>query len=68
MIKIKWLARFMGVKWLRESGYVFLLLVFLHRVTYWSSQVIPASGCPNFRFQDYDGEDSTSSKFIHSVL
>ncbi len=33
----------------------------------WSSRITPASGCPNFQFWDYDGEDSTSTKFIHSV-
>ncbi len=41
MIKIKWLASLMGVKWVRESGYGFILLASLHSVTHWSSRVTP---------------------------
>ncbi len=58
----------MGVKWVTESGYDFILLASLHGVTHWSSRVIPTSGCPNFQFEDYDGKDLRKPGLGHLVV
>ncbi len=67
MVQNKRIIKFYRCK-MGQGEWVWLHFVgVLRRVTHWSSQVTPAPGCPNFQLRDYDGEDSTSSKVIHSV-